>query len=462
MTEELDRVHLVGIGGAGMSGIARILLTRGSKVSGSDVKDSTTLAALRALGARIHLGHAAGNVGDVDAVITSSAIRAENPEIVAATERGIPVLPRAAALAALMRGRVGIAVAGTHGKTTTTSMLTIALQGCHADPSFAIGGDLNEAGSNAHEGSGRYFVAEADESDGSFLLLRPRAAIVTNVDADHLDFYGTAEAVADAFGRFTERIEPGGFLVTCADDPGARRLAEAARGRGVDVRTYGESLDADLVLSQIAVRADGTSFRVVHHGRVLAPVELGVVGRHNALDAAAAILTGLGLGFAYEPLATALAGFAGARRRFELKGIAGGVRVVDDYAHNPAKVAAALAAARVVAGEGRLIVAFQPHLFSRTQRFAAEFGAVLGAADEVVVLDVYAAREDPVPGVSGDLVAAAVPLPPEHVRFEPLADRAAGRLARLARPGDLVMTVGAGDITFLGPQVLELLDGAEA
>jgi len=461
VTSELRRVHLIGIGGAGMSGIARILLARGSQVSGSDAKDSTTLAALRALGATVHVGHAASNVPDVDAVVISSAIRAENPELQAAQARGISVLPRAAALAALMGGRIAVTVAGTHGKTTTTSMLTIALQGCHADPSFAIGGDLNEIGSNAHEGTGQLFVAEADESDGSFLLLSPHAAIVTNVDADHLDFYGSAQAVADAFVDFVGRIEPGGFLVCCADDPGTRALAVAARDKGIDVRTYGESPDADFLLSDLDIRPDGTSFRVVHHGRVRTPVELTVVGRHNALDAAAAILTGLGLGFAYEPLVASLATFAGARRRFELKGSARGVRVVDDYAHNPAKVAAALAGGRVVAGNGRLIVAFQPHLFSRTQQFAAEFGAALGQADEVVVLDVYGAREDPVPGVSGELVAAAVPLPGEHVRFEPLADEAARYVAGIARRGDLVMTVGAGDVTFLGPQILRLIGGDE-
>jgi UDP-N-acetylmuramate--alanine ligase len=461
VTVDLDRAHFVGIGGAGMSGIARILLARGAKVSGSDAKDSTTLAALRALGATIGLGHAAEYVRGASTVVISSAIRPDNPEVLAAHELGIPVVPRAAALAAVMEGRIAVTVAGTHGKTTTTSMLTIALQGCHADPSFAIGGDLNEAGSNAHEGSGRYFVAEADESDGSFLLLSPYAAIVTNVDADHLDFYGTAEAVADAFVAFAERIEPGGFLVTCADDPGARTLATAARARDIDVRTYGESPEADLVLSQLRIRPDGTSFRIVHQGRVLAPVELAVVGRHNALDAAAAIQTGLGLGFAYEPLVAALAEFAGARRRFELKGVARGVRVVDDYAHNPAKVAAALDAARVVAGNGRLLVAFQPHLFTRTMHFAQDFGAALGRADEVVVLDVYGAREDPIPGVSGELVAVAVPLPAEHVRFEPRADEAARYLAGRARRGDLVMTIGAGDVTFLGPQILALLDEAD-
>jgi UDP-N-acetylmuramate--alanine ligase len=453
----LDRVHFVGVGGAGMSGIARILLARGAVVSGSDAKDSTALAALRALGANVHVGHDAANLGDATVVVTSSAIRADNPEVVEARARGLAVLPRAAALAALMRDRVAVTIAGTHGKTTTTSMLVVALQGCRLDPSFAIGGDLNEAGSGAHEGSGELFVAEADESDSSFLLLSPFAAVVTNVDADHLDHYGSAEAVEVAFATFAERIAPGGFLVTCADDPGSQRLAAHAREKGIDVRTYGESPDADLRLDALEVRPDGTSFRAVHHGGRLGLVDLTVVGRHNALDAAAALLTGLGLGQAFEPLAGALSGFTGARRRFEMKGTARGIRVVDDYAHNPAKVAAALDAARVVAGNGRLLAAFQPHLYSRTQHFAREFGAALGKADEVVVLEVYGAREDPVPGVSGQLVVDAVPLPPGRVRFAPYASDAAAHLAAIARPGDLIVTLGAGDITLLGPQVLSLL-----
>jgi UDP-N-acetylmuramate--alanine ligase len=459
----IDRVHLVGIGGAGMSGIARILLARGAAVSGSDAKDSRNLAVLRALGAQIQVGHDADNLGDARVVITSSAIRPDNPEVVAARARGLDVLPRAAALAALMRDRVAVTVAGTHGKTTTTSMLVVALQGCRLDPSFAIGGDLNEAGSGAHEGSGDLFVAEADESDGSFLLLPAYAAIVTNVDADHLDHYGTAEAVEAAFATFAEQISPDGFLVTCADDPGAQRLAAYARHRGVDVRTYGESAEADLRLDALEVRPDGTTFRAVQHGSRLGVVDLAVVGRHNALDAAAALLTGLGLGQAFEPLVAALAGFSGARRRFEMKGTARGIRVVDDYAHNPAKVAAALDAARVVAGSGRLLAAFQPHLFSRTQHFAREFGAALGKADEVVVLEVYGAREDPVPGVSGQLVADAVPLSADRVRFAPYAADAAAHLAAVAKPGDLIVTLGAGDITLLGPQVLSLLrDGPAA
>ncbi|MGH3745308.1 MAG: UDP-N-acetylmuramate--L-alanine ligase, partial [Mycobacteriales bacterium] len=441
----------------GMSGIARILLARGARVSGSDAKDGTALAALRALGARIFVGHDGANLDGADVVVASSAIRPGNPELVAARERGLPVLPRAQALAQVMAGRTGIAVAGTHGKTTTTSMLVVALQHCHTDPSFAIGADLNEAGSGAHEGTGPVFVAEADESDGSFLLLHPRAAVVTSIEADHLDHYGSAEAVAAAFRDFVWQLPGDGFLVTCADDPGARALARQARDRGVDVRTYGQSADADLHLDQLSVRAGSTSYVASLHGTRLGAVDLAVVGVHNALDSAAAILVGLGLGLAFTDLADGLAGFTGARRRMELKGWAAGVRVFDDYAHNPAKVSAALTAARVVAGPGRLIVVFQPHLYSRTADFAAEFGRALGLADEVVVLEVYGAREDPVPGVSGALVAGAVPLPPSHVRFEPSMERATELVAALAEPGDLVMTVGAGDVTLVGPEILARL-----
>lgn len=453
----LERVHLIGIGGAGMSGIARILLARGAQVSGSDAKPSTTLSALRALGARCEVGHQEANLGDAATVVYSSAIRPTNPELAAARAQGRAVLPRAAALAALMSGRRSVCVAGTHGKTTTTSMLVVALQAARADPSFAIGADLNEVGSNAHEGSGALFVAEADESDGSFLLLRPDLAIVTNVDADHLDFYGQPEAVAAAFVRFAELLGPDGLLVACADDPGSRRLAAQAQAAGIRTQTYGESGDADLHLTEVQVRPDGTEFCLTLGGRRLGEVRLPVVGRHNALDAAGALAAGLALDQPFESLCAGLAQFRGARRRFEHKGDVAGIAVVDDYAHNPAKVAAALTAARVVAGAGRLLVAFQPHLYSRTARFAAEFGQALGLADEVVVLEVYAAREDPLPGVSGELVAAAIPLDADRVRFEPFAPQAAQWLADRAEPGDLVLTVGAGDVTLLGPMVLELL-----
>jgi UDP-N-acetylmuramate--alanine ligase len=365
------------------------------------------------------------------------------------------VLPRAVALAAVMAGRRSVAVAGTHGKTSTTSMLTVAVQACGVDPSFAIGGDLNESGSNAHAGEGDVFVAEADESDRSFLLLAPHGAIVTNVEADHLDNYGTLAAVEEAFDRFLQTVDPAGFVVVCADDPGAARLRSVATP--ARLRSYGRAADADLVVSDLQVGPEGTSYRAVVDGRDLGPVRIQLPGEHMALNSAAALLTGLELGLPPEGLIDGLARFGGVHRRFELKGVAAGVRVYDDYAHHPTEVHAQLRAARAVVGDGRLVVAFQPHLYSRTREFAEGFGAALGLADEVVVMDVYGAREDPVPGITGALVADAVPLPPGQVLFEPSWSAAAPALAGRARPGDLVMTMGAGDVSMLGPEVLDAL-----
>ncbi len=459
VTLQLGPVHFVGIGGAGMSGIARILLARGVPVTGSDAKHSRTLSALAALGARVYVGHAAGQVADARTVVFSSAIRPSNPELVAARRRGLLVLPRAAALAAVMTGRRGVAVAGTHGKTTTTSMLTVALQHCRADPSFAIGGDLNEPGSNAHHGSGEIFVAEADESDGSFLLLSPYLAIVTNVEPDHLDHYADAAAVESAFVEFIARIDPAGYLVACLDDPGAARLADHARAAGLQVRTYGESAAADLRLDGLALAGSTATYTAVDAGRSLGEIRLAVPGRHYALDSAAALAAGLLLDLPFAELSAGLGSFAGSRRRFELKGTAGGVRVFDSYAHHPTEIRADLQAAREVAAGGRLIVAFQPHRYSRTAAFRVEFGTALGLADEVLVMDVYAAGESPIPGATGAAIAAAVPLPATAVVFEPSWSAVPGQLAGRARPGDLVLTLGAGDVTMLGGEVLAELAG---
>ncbi|MGY1813204.1 UDP-N-acetylmuramate--L-alanine ligase [Blastococcus sp. SYSU D00820] len=455
---ELGAVHFVGIGGAGMSGIARILLARGVRVSGSDRRDTPTLLALRALGARVGLGHDPAHLGDADTVVVSTAIRDDNPELVAARERGLRVLPRAVALAAVMAGRRSVAVAGTHGKTSTTSMLTVAVQACGVDPSFAIGGDLNESGSNAHAGEGDVFVAEADESDRSFLLLAPFGAIVTNVEADHLDNYGDLAAVEAAFDRFLTTVDPAGFVVLCADDPGSARL------RGVPtparVRTYGTAEDADLRLVDIEVGPETTAWTALLDGQVLGRVSIRVPGEHMARNSAAALLAGLELGLPADSLIAGLGRFGGVHRRFEFKGAVGGVRVFDDYAHHPTEVTAQLRAARAVAGEGRVVVAFQPHLYSRTREFASAFGEALGLADEVVVMDVYGAREDPVPGITGAMVAEAVPLPAGQVHFEPSWSAAAPALAQRARPGDVVITMGAGNVSMVGPEVLEALAGA--
>lgn len=466
---DLGRVHFIGIGGAGMSGIARILLSRGLPVSGTDAKDSRGLSALRALGATVHVGHSADQVAGADTVVVSSAVRETNPELVAARSAGLRVLHRSQALAAVMAGRRSFAVAGTHGKTTTTGMITVALQHCGADPSFAIGGELTESGANAHDGTGDTFVAEADESDGSFLLYSPQVAVVTNVEPDHLDHYGTPEAVESAFDAFCDRVVPGGLIVACVDDPGARRMVERVRRRraadGVRVLGYGTSEDVDVRLTPAGTdgaEGVGREYLLTVPGEAPLRLRLRVPGRHNALNATAAWAAATGLGFPPELVAEGLGAFGGTRRRFELRGRAGGVRVVDDYAHHPTEVAAVLGAARGVAGEGRVLAVFQPHLFSRTRIFARDFGAALGRADEVVVMDVYAAREDPEPGVTGELIAAVVPLPPDRVAFVPSWSAVADEVVSRCRPGDLVLTVGAGDVTMIGPEILARLVPAEA
>ena len=459
----LGRVHVVGIGGAGMSGIARILVARGVTVSGSDAKDSRRITALRALGVDAVVGHDAAHVTDVDTLVVSTAIKPTNPELVAATERGIRIMGRAEALATVMAGYRGIAVAGTHGKTTTTSMLTVALQHCGADPSFAIGSELNESGSNAHLGSGVDFVAEADESDGAFLALPAFAGIVTNVEPDHLDYWGTFEAIEQAFVDFCTGIrDRDGFVTVCLDDPGGARLVERARAEGVDVRTYGVSADADFRVELIEPGESGWRFDLLDHGVRLGVVELAVPGRHNVLNATAAFVTGLGLGQSAGGLREGLESFSGTRRRFDYKGTADGVKVFDDYAHHPTEIAATLSAMRDQVGDGRLVVAFQAHHYYRTALFVKEFGAALGIADEVVVLEVFAPGEDPIPGASGVAMASHVPLPPDQVVFEPSWSRVATQLADRARPGDVVMTLGAGDIAMIGTEVLDLLRAREA
>ena len=439
--ERLGRVHFVGIGGAGLSGIARIMLARGVTVSGSDGVDSPTLDALRALGATVHLGHDAAQVAAADTLVVSTAVREDNPEYVEALRRGLRVLPRSAALAAVMADRRVVAVAGTHGKTTTTSLLTVGLQAAGADPTYAIGGELTATGVNAAEGGGEVFVAEADESDGAFLHYAPYAAIVTNVEADHLDNWGTEEAYVAAFDEFADTVDPDGFLVCCVDDPGAAALAERQRAAGRRVVTVSARHDADF----------GPD--------ALAGVTLWSPGEHYLVDALAALAAGVTLGFGADDLARGIASYTGTKRRMERKGEAGGVRVYDSYAHHPTEIAGDLQAARAVAGEGRVVVAFQPHLVSRTRIFGEQMGVALGAADEVVVLDVYLAREDADPAVTGALVAGAVPLPPERVSFVPDFDAVPAALVARARPGDLVLTLGAGTITEIGPRVLRLLSG---
>lgn len=478
---ELQRVHMVGIGGAGMSGIARILLDRGGLVSGSDAKESRGIHALRARGAQIRIGHDASSLdllpGGATAVITThAAIPKTNPELVEARRRGIPVILRPAVLAKLMAGRTTLMVTGTHGKTTTTSMLIVALQHCGRDPSFAVGGEMGEAGTNAHHGSGDCFVAEADESDGSLLEYTPDVAVVTNIETDHLDFYGSATAYVDVFDSFVERLAPGGALVVCVDDPGAAALAGRTAELGIRVLRYGsgpgtahsgEPLAATLVSWQQQGTEAVAQIRLApeldpeQHMRVM---RLSVPGRHMALNAMGALLAAIEIGAPADAVLDGLAGFEGVRRRFELVGTAGNgqtpnsmVRVFDDYAHHPTEIVATLAAVRTLleqSGDGRSIAVFQPHLYSRTKAFAEEFGHALDGADEVFVLDVYGAREQPLAGVSGASVAEHVSVP---VRYLPNFSAAAEQVAAVAGPGDVIVTMGAGDVTLLGPEIVTAL-----
>ncbi|WP_082951474.1 UDP-N-acetylmuramate--L-alanine ligase [Mycobacterium sp. 852002-51057_SCH5723018] len=466
---ELRRVHMVGIGGAGMSGVARILLDRGALVSGSDAKESRALHALRARGAEIRIGHDASSLdllpGGPTAVITThAAIPKTNPELVEARRRGIPVILRPAVLARLMEGRTTLMVTGTHGKTTTTSMLIVALQHCGRDPSFAVGGELGEAGTNAHHGSGDCFVAEADESDGSLLEYTPNIAVVTNIETDHLDFYGSADAYVGVFDSFVERLAPGGALVVCTDDPGAAALAERTAALGIRVLRYGSAAEQALAARLLSWEQHGTEAVAVFQldgepqPRVM---RLSVPGRHMALNALGALLAAMQIGAEADEVLDGLAGFEGVRRRFELVGASavgkGSVRVFDDYAHHPTEISATLAAVRAVleeSGDGRCLVVFQPHLYSRTKAFAAEFGRALDAADQVFVLDVYGAREQPLAGVSGASVAEHVSVP---VRYLPDFSSVAQEVAADAAPGDVIITMGAGDVTLLGPEIVTAL-----
>ncbi|MCA4132773.1 UDP-N-acetylmuramate--L-alanine ligase [Arthrobacter sp. M4] len=447
----LGRVHFIGIGGVGMSGVARIMAARGVPVSGSDAKDLPVMAELAAAGARIAVGYDSANLGDAQTVVAGSAIRKDNPELVAAQQAGLPVLHRSQALAATMAGDRVVTVAGTHGKSTTTSMITVMLKEAGLDPSFAIGANVPALGVNAANGESDVFVAEADESDGSFLNYRPNVAVVTNVEADHLDHYGTAEAVHASFDSFAALLPADGVLIACADDAGARALADRTAGRGeTRVLRYGTSDDSDIRLDD---GGPGNTWLATADGRY--PLELLVPGRHNALNAAAAFGVGVSLGVAPNVAAAALAHFTGASRRFEFKGEGRGVRVYDDYAHHPTEVRAALAAAKSVAGGNKVHVLFQPHLFSRTREFAEEFASALGLADTAFVLEIYPAREDPIPGVTSLLIADRL----GNGRLVGPGREAVEALTGVAQEGDIVLTVGAGDVTAYGPLIVESLGG---
>ncbi len=453
---ELGAVHFVGIGGSGMSGIARLFLGAGYTVSGSDVRDSANLAALRALGARISVGHDAAHVGDADTLVVTGALWQDNPEYQLALAKGMPVLHRSQALAWLVQNHRLVAVAGAHGKTTSTGMIVTGLLGIGEDPSFVNGGVIDTLGVSSARGEGELFVVEADESDGSFLLYNTAVALITNVDPDHLDHYGSLEAFHDAFVRFSAAATE--LVVVSSDDAGAVGVTEKLRASHPDKRviTFGEAADATVRVHSVDTNGPVT-FSVSWQGEDYR-AQLRIPGLHNAINAAGAFAVLVGLGFDPAASLAAVAEFGGTERRFQLHGTVGGVSVYDDYAHHPTEVAAALSAARTVVGSGRIIAVHQPHLYSRTRLFAQEFADVLEQyADETVVLDVYGAREDPEPGVTGALVSERF-AKPEHVAFVPDWQQAADYTATIARPGDFVITLGCGDVYRIVPQLLDALE----
>jgi UDP-N-acetylmuramate--alanine ligase len=460
--EDLGRVHVIGIGGVGMNGVARLLVTRGIPVSGSDVREWPALDALRALGATVHMGHQVENLDGVDTVVYSTAIRDDNLELAEARRRGLRVLHRSEALVTAMTGRQVIAVAGTNGKTTTTSMMTNVLQHCGLDPSFVIGGELAESGGSAHHGTGEHFVVEADESDKTFLLYHPKVAIVTNIEADHLDTYGDLAGVEAAFQEFTSRITDGGFLIACADDPGTQRLAEYARGKGITVFTYGRAEGSDLELRNMRTTTSATTYEAVIEGKTVGRVQIAVPGAHIALNSGAALLAAIKLGVDPECAVEALASYRGVRRRFELKGVVNGVRVYDDYAYHPTSMDLQLRTVREVAGTGRLIVVFQPYRLYRTIAFEAGLAAALDLADQVVVMEVFCPGEERQPGQGGAALARALTLGSENVVFEPSWSNVAPEVARRARSGDLVITMGAPPISMMGEEILTALADQQA
>ncbi|MFB2582823.1 UDP-N-acetylmuramate--L-alanine ligase [Herbiconiux sp. P15] len=452
--EALGAVHFVGIGGAGMSGIARLFAASGLTVTGSDRTDSKTAEKLRALGIPVAVGHDAANVGTADTLVVTSALWPDNPEYLRAKEQGLTILHRSQALAWLTNRRRLIAVAGAHGKTTSTGMIVTALRELDAEPSFVNGGVITDLGTSSALGDGELFVVEADESDGSFLLYDTAVSLITNVDPDHLDHYGSVEAVEDAFVRFADASSE--LVVISSDDAGALRVS--SRLAHERVLTFGEAADADFRVHSVVT--DGpVRFTIAHQGTDY-PGELRVPGHHNALNAAGAVAVLVGLGFEPGAAVAAVGAFGGTGRRFELHGTVDGVSVYDDYAHHPTEVDAALTAARTVVGEGRIIAVHQPHLYSRTQLMAGEFAETLErTADYTIVLEVCGAREDPIPGVTGALVSERFG-DQGHVAYIDDWQRAADHLAEVARPGDFVVTLGCGDVNLIVPQLLESLERA--
>src|SRR5499426_2549787 len=459
MFKRYQQIHFIGIGGIGMSGIAEILLNLGYRVTGSDQKRSETVERLEQLGAKIFIGHAAANVETAHVVVYSSAVSRDNVELQTARQRQIPTIPRAEMLAELMRLKYGIAIAGTHGKNTTTSMVGAVLAEGRLDPTIVVGGRVSSLGSNARLGQGEFLVAEADESDGSFLKLAPTIAVVTTVDAEHLDHYGSLDAIRDAFVAFVNKVPFYGSVVLCLDQPNIQLLIPRIEKRIV---SYGLESGADLVARRLQLSGMTSRFEVYQRERLLGEVTLQIPGRHNVLNALAAIGVGLDLEIPFPTIQRALAGFSGVQRRFQILGRAGGVTVVDDYGHHPAEIRATLAAAKT-GFDCRVVTVFQPHRYTRTQHLRQEFLTAFDEADVLVVMDIYAAGEAPIPGVSaGDLAEGIRAHGHRHVTYLG-SDRArvAAHVCEISRPGDLVLTLGAGDVSQLGPDILRRLE-AEA
>ena len=457
MFKRYRHLHFVGIGGSGMSGIAEILLNLGYRVTGSDQQRNDAIERLERLGAKVFIGHDASHVEGAHVVVYSSAVARDNAEIQAARLRHVPTIPRAEMLAELMRLKYAIAVAGTHGKTTTTSMVGAVLAEGRHDPTIVVGGRVTALGSNVRLGQGEFLVAEADESDGSFLRLTPTIAVVTTVDAEHLDHYENLDAISDAFVRFVDKVPFYGCAVLCLDQPNIQRLIPRLTKRIV---TYGLESNADLVARRITLRGMTSRFEVVSRDRTLGECRVPVPGRHNVANALAAIAVGLELEIPFVTIANGLAGFRGVQRRFQIRGEVAGVRVVDDYGHHPAEIQATLAAAKA-AFDCRVVTVFQPHRYTRTRHLRQEFVTAFNQADVLLMLDIYPAGEPPIPGVSAEDLADGIRAH-GHRNVTYLGDNRAEILQRLVdivRPGDLVLTLGAGDVGQLGPELVRRLEG---
>jgi UDP-N-acetylmuramate--alanine ligase len=455
-----ERLHFIGIGGAGMSSLAHVFIELGYPVSGSDIKESANTKNLSKAGASVFIGHAAENLKNADTVVVSSAIRIENPELIAAREQGLVVIQRAQLLARLMEEMRGIAIAGTHGKTTTTSMAAVMMETAGLKPTYLIGGELNDIGSGAKFGGGEYVVAEADESDASLLNLRPEIAVVTNLEADHLDFYESIEDIKNVFIEFLNRIPERGAAIVCADSPALTEILPSVKCRLISYSLIDK--DADFFAADIICDSAGSLFDVWQNGRKLGRTRICQPGEHNVANALAVITLGMTLGLDFLAASAGVGAFTGVRRRFQVKGTAGDITVVDDYAHHPSEVAATLKAAK--SGNWRKVISvFQPHRYSRTSFLSGDFGLAFADADTVIVTDVYAAGEEPLPGVDGKLIVDSIleNEPYKDVAYFPKKSDIGGYVAERAGKGDIFLTMGAGDIWALGEEVLEELKNNE-